>query len=94
MLWRVACRLRHTWIYRSMTWDGRHRITGYECNFCDAKQTTIDHDLDRDAEGKHPLCVVGAHIWDQHCACYHDPDYFCALGCGATQTREQEKKSC
>jgi len=88
LIWRVGCRLRHTWILRSMRWDGMHRLTDYGCNFCDAKQTTIDHDLNREAEGKHPLCELGVHEWDSYCGCYNDPTLFCARFCGATKTPE------
>jgi hypothetical protein len=89
MIWRVSCRLRHTWIYRSSYSDGYHRITNYECNFCDAKQTTIDFELDRDAKGKHPLCELGLHEWGSYCCCYHTADMFCARHCGATLTPKE-----
>jgi len=65
-----------------MRWDGNHRLTDYQCNFCDAKQTTIDHELNREAEGKHPLCELGIHEWSGHCLCYHDPNLYCARFCG------------
>lgn len=80
LIWRVGCKIQHTWLYRASWSEGLHRLTKYECNFCDATQTVLDAEPLK--QKKHLLCELGLHEWDYLCSCYNDPHAFCARYCG------------